>query len=322
MPSRTVVTIGNFDGVHLGHAALLREARALAGPEGRVVALVFHPHPISVLRPDQAPATLTTFERRAELLRHLGATEVVRLDPTPELLNLTPDEFIQTVIARHNAAAFVEGQDFRFGRNRAGDVQTLARIAASKNLQISIINPIESTLADQTIVTASSTILRWLIAQGRVADAARVLGRPCEITGVVVRGDQRGRTIGFPTANIDTECLIPADAVYAGAAHLPDGRELPAAIHVGPRATFDNTTRTVEAYILDWRGPLEDGWPTPAGAQEYGWPIRLTFIAHLRDQAKFEGIRPLVDQINRDVERTRALTTAAPRGYRRETVNA
>lgn len=310
MPPRTVITIGNFDGVHLGHAALLREARALAGPSARVVALVFHPHPISILRPEQAPAMLTTFDRRVELLRQLGADDVIRLDPTPDILDLTPEAFIDRVIADHNPAAFVEGADFRFGKGRAGDVHTLARLGKAKGLHVSVIDPVEAALTDQTIVTASSTIARWLASRGRVADAARVLGRPFELTGTVVRGDRRGREIGFPTANLDTDCLIPADAVYAGTAILPDQRELPAAIHVGPRATFDNTTRTVEAFILNWRGPLHDGWPN---AQEYGWPLRITFNAWLRDQATFDGVPALVEQIKRDVERTESIVTRANR---------
>ncbi len=312
MQSRTILTIGNFDGVHLGHAALLREARALAGPTGRVVAIVFHPHPISILRPEQAPAMLTTFGRRVELLRQLGADGVIQLNPTPDVLNLAPESFIDRVIAEHHPIAIVEGADFRFGKGRAGDVQTLARIGQAKGVHVSIIDPVETELTDQTIVTASSTIARWLAAHGRVADTARVLGRPFEVAGTVVRGDRRGREIGFPTANLDTDCLIPADAVYAGAAHLPDGRELPAAIHVGPRATFDNTTRTVEAFILNWRGPLIDGW-AGGGAQEYGWPLRLTFTAWLRDQAKFDGVASLVEQIKRDVERTESIVTRTNR---------
>lgn len=301
MQSRTVVTIGNFDGVHLGHAALLREARRFAGTGGRVVALVFHPHPISVLRPDQTPAMLTAFENRAELLRQLGADDVIRLDPSAALLALTPEAFIDRVIAEHHPVAIVEGSDFRFGQGRAGDVETLRSIGRAKGFEVAVIDPVEAELSDQTIVTASSTIARWLAARGRVVDAGRVLGRNFEITGTVVRGDRRGREIGFPTANLETECLIPADGVYAGTARLPDGRELPAAIHVGPRATFDNETRTVEAFILNWRGPLVEGW---AGAEEYGWPLRLDFVAWLRDQAKFDGVAPLVEQIKRDVERT------------------
>jgi riboflavin kinase/FMN adenylyltransferase len=300
MPSRTVVTIGNFDGVHLGHAALLREARRLAGTGGRVVALVFHPHPISVLRHDQSPAMLTTFETRGELLRQLGADGVIRLDPSAALLALTPEAFIDRVIAEHHPVAIVEGSDFRFGKGRAGDVESLRSIGRAKGFEVAVIDPVETELSDQTIVTASSTIARWLASRGRVVDTGRVLGRWFEVTGTVVRGDRRGREIGYPTANLETECLIPADGVYAGTARLPDGREMPAAIHVGPRATFDNEERTVEAFILNWRGPLSDGW---AGAEEYGWPLRLSFIAWLRDQARFDGVGPLVEQIKRDVER-------------------
>lgn len=312
MSASRVITIGNFDGVHRGHAALLREARRLAG-NGRVVALTFHPHPIAVLRPALAPAALTTFEYRCELLRAAGADEVVRLDPTPELLNLSPEEFVERLIAEHHPAAVVEGTDFRFGRARAGDTDALRRLGRERGLEVSVINPVEIDLSDQTIVTASSTIVRWLVARGRVTDAARVLGREYVLTGNVVRGDRRGREIGFPTANLSTECLLPGDGVYAGRALLPDGRELSAAIHVGPRATFASAARTVEAFVMDWRGPLDDGW---AGAEEYGWPLRLAFTAFLRDQAKFESIAALVEQIERDVARARGLL--APGGARRK----
>lgn len=295
------MTIGNFDGVHRGHAALLREARRRAGDGGRVVALAFHPHPISVLRPEQAPAVLMPFERRSEHLRRLGADEVVRLTATPETLGLSPEAFIERVLEGHHPSAIVEGSDFRFGRGRSGDASTLLRLGAANGFEVSIIDPVEAELSDQTIVTVSSTMTRWLVARGRVVDAARLLGRPYELEGLVVRGDRRGREIGFPTANIETDGLIPADAVYAGAATLPDGREFPAAVHVGPRATFASATRTVEAYLIGWRGPLEDGW---RGAEEYGWRIRVSFTAWLRDQARFEGVGPLVDQIRRDVERS------------------
>lgn len=308
MPPRTIVTIGNFDGVHLGHAALVREARRLAGPAdqgGRVVALAFHPHPISTLRPAEAPAMLTDFDQRATMLRALGADQVVRLEPTAELLALTPEQFVERVIREHGAQGFVEGEDFRFGKGRAGDVELLRDMARARGFDASILPAVTVDLTDQTLVACSSSLARWLVSRGRVADAARVLGRPYELRGVVVRGDQRGRQIGFPTANLDTPCLPPADGVYAARAQLPDGRLRPAAVHVGPRATFENAARTVEASILDWQGPLIDGWD---GAAEYGWALTIRFVAWLRDPAKFESVRALVGQITRDVERARILT--------------
>lgn len=307
---RSVVTIGTFDGVHLGHAALLREARRVAsglGADTRVVALAFDPHPLTKIKPDAVPPLLTTFDWRTALLREAGADVVERLEPTSELLNLSPRDFIDGVIARHGAAAFVEGPDFRFGHDRAGDVRTLMAIGGEMGFETVVLEPVEIDLSDQTIVRASSTMVRWLVTQGRVTDAARLLGRDYELTGTVVRGNQMGRTIGFPTANLDTPCLVPADAVYAGRAHLPDGRTLPAALHVGTRSTFNDMRRSVEAYLLDWDGAL--GTPTGSGSgaplYEYGWPLRISFATHLRDQAKFESVDKLVDQIRRDVARTR-----------------
>lgn len=319
MTGRTVVTIGNFDGVHLGHAALLREARRLAGDRGRVVAMMFQPHPLSVLKPGDSPAMLTPFERRAALLMSLGADDVVRLEPSREVLGLSPEEFVDRVLSEHRPSAFVEGKDFRFGRERSGDVLTLRALGQARGFEVSIIDAVEAALTDQTLVTCSSTIARWLVSRGRVADAERVLGRPHELAGAVVRGDQRGRTIGYPTANLLSECLVPADGVYAGIALLPDGRELPAAVHVGARATFDDDRRTVEAYIIGWRGPLEDGWP---GASEYGWEIRVSFLAWLRDQARFDGVPALVDQIRRDVARAERAIAERSRRSAREAVNA
>jgi len=183
-------------------------------------------------------------------------------------------------------------------------LHSIASLGKLHGFEVSIVPPVESSLNDQSIVTVSSTIIRWLVQHGRVADAARLLGRPYTITGTVVQGDQRGRQIGFPTANLSTPCLLPADAVYAGVAQLVDGRRFNAAIHVGVRSTFDDTTRTLEAYILDWKGPLAEG-----GA-EYHWPLRLEITHWLRDQARFDSVSSLVDQIGRDVSRTRTLVNA------------
>jgi riboflavin kinase/FMN adenylyltransferase len=312
------VTIGTFDGVHLGHAALLAEARRRAadlGPGTRIVALAFHPHPLTTIRPDAAPPLLTPFDHRRNLLQQAGADLVERLEPTHDLLNLTPRAFIERVVQTHSAAAFIEGPDFRFGHDRAGDVRTLASLGREIGFDTVILDPVEIDLTDQTIVRASSTMVRWLITHGRVGDAARILGRPYELIGTVIQGNQMGRTIGFPTANLETPCLIPADAVYAGAATLPDGRTLPAAIHIGTRSTFNDMRRSVEAYILDWDGHLASDpvdHPTTGPRHTYGWPLRLALIAHLRDQAKFESVPHLVAQIHRDVERTRRIFEAGP----------
>ncbi|TVQ81620.1 MAG: bifunctional riboflavin kinase/FMN adenylyltransferase [Phycisphaeraceae bacterium] len=299
MPRSTVLTIGNFDAVHKGHAALIHRARAIAGEGARVVALAFDPHPISQIAPGREPPRLSTFSQRETWLRQAGADEVHRLEPTPDLLSQTPETFIRQMVDRFAPTAIVEGPDFHFGRARSGTIDTLSELGRRHAFEVVIVPPVEVDLTDQSIVTASSSIIRWLLSHARVRDAARVMGRPYEVEGVVVRGDQRGRTIGFPTANLQTPLMPPADGVYAGIAILPDGRSRPAAIHVGPRATFDAPIRTIEPFILDWDGPVSEGAP------EYDWPLRLRFIAWLRDQARFDSVDALVEQMHHDVARTR-----------------
>lgn len=295
--SAPVLTIGSFDGVHLGHAALVRTARAIAG-DGPVVALAFDPHPTTILAPHRVPARLSVFDDRAALLVRSGADTVHRLEPTADLLALTPEGFIDRLVEQYAPAAFVEGPDFRFGAGRAGSVRTLETLGRQRGFRVDVVPPVEVDLNDQTLITASSTVARWLIARGRVADAGRVLGRPYELSGPVRRGDQRGRTIGVPTANVHPETEPPADGVYAGEAELPDGRTLPAAIHVGPRHTFDAPERTVEAHVVGWAGPV------PEGGDEYGWTIRLRFIQWLRGQIRFAGVDALVEQMRRDLVRS------------------
>ncbi|MCA9311610.1 MAG: bifunctional riboflavin kinase/FMN adenylyltransferase [Phycisphaerales bacterium] len=304
--TRTVVTIGNFDGVHRGHLELFRRARDSAGPAGaggRVVALVFHPHPMTTLRPALAPPMLMTFARRAAIMRAHGVDEVVELTPTPEFLQVEARVFVEGVVREYAPVAFVEGEDFHFGRGRGGNVEALRRMGSEMDpgFAVEVVEPQSVDLSDQSIVVASSSIVRWLVQHGRVGDAARVLGRPYEMTGTVVQGDRRGRQIGFPTANLETPCLLPRDGVYAALATLPDGRVLPVALHVGERATFDDTRRTVEGYILDWAGPLAEG-----GA-EYGWQVRYDVLAWIRGQVGFESVDQLVRQIEDDVRETRRI---------------
>jgi riboflavin kinase/FMN adenylyltransferase len=304
MPARTVVTIGNFDGVHVGHAALLRAARGIADRQRlRVVALSFDPHPLTRLKPDQAPPRIGGFDRRDLLLRALGADDVVRLVPSDDLLALSPRDFIQRLVRDLAPAAIVEGRDFRFGRSRAGDVTLLKKLGEELGFEARIIDPVEVALSDGTIVTASSTITRWLIRHGRVRDAALVLGRPHEIVGEVVPGDRVGRSLGFPTANLNTDDLAPADAVYAGLAYLPDGRTFPAAISVGTRPTFNGGDRRIEPCLLD----IE---PDPAGnipgLPAYGWTLRIQFTNFIRDQIRFENPDSLRRQMHRDIRRVRA----------------
>lgn len=296
-PAKTAITIGNFDALHLGHRELIRRARAAVGEQGTVVLLTFDPHPAEALGRGPGPARLTTLEQRIRIAKSLGADVVEPLIPTTDLLSLSPDLFIESLVARYQPSHIVEGHDFCFGANRSGDLDTLRMLGACHGFELIEVDPVEVALSDQSIVHASSSITRWLLDQGRVDDAARVLGRPYAITGAVVRGDQRGRTIGFPTANLKTDQLIPRDGVYAGIAHTPDGAAHRAAIHIGPRKTFDALARTVEVHIIGWQGEL------PISDEDYGWPIRAELTGFLRDPVKFAGIDELVAQIQRDVHR-------------------
>lgn len=302
-----VVTIGTFDGVHAGHRALIELARRHAGAPGRVTALVFDPHPATILRPDSVPGRLSSFAMRERLLRAAGADAVERLTPTPELLAQSAREFIENLVRTHAPTAIVEGPNFRFGAAREGNILTLERLGEEMGFAVDILEPVEVPLIDRTVVTASSTVVRWLVSHGRVRDAACVLGRPYEIEGTVQRGDRRGRTIGFPTANLATEYLLPADGIYACCAILPDGTERPAGVHVGPRDTFGDSRRVVEAHIID----AERDEDRIKGLSEYSWPLRLRFVAWLRDPARFESVDHLVEQMRADCRRAEALVAAA-----------
>lgn len=301
----TVVTIGNFDGVHRGHATLIERARALAGPAGRVVALSFDPHPKSVLAPGTEPERLTTFSQRIARLREAGADEVLRLEPDRALLGMSPEDFLEYVRASFSPIAMVEGADFHFGRGRSGHVEELRAIGARMGFAVEVVDPVEVVLHDDSIVTASSSIARWLLARGRVRDAAVVLGRPHEVTGEVVRGDQRGRGLGFPTANVRTEQVAPGAGVYACIAELPDGRTLPAAVHVGERPTIGDGLHRVEAHLLGLPTSYDttgDGWSPIDGLDENGWRLRLRFVSRLRDPIGFGSLDGLRAQLARDCD--------------------
>lgn len=304
MPDFVAATIGNFDGCHLGHVALVRQARAVAdagsGAAGQVVAFSFDPHPAHVLRPGAEPARLSCFERRAAWLREAGADEVVRLNPSDGTLALAPREFVKRLLERLPIRAIVEGPDFHFGHRRAGNVRVLAELGAELGFSVHVVAPVEVALTDGAVVTASSTLARWLISHGRVADAARVLGRPYELRGEVVPGDQRGRTIGFPTANLKVVGgeLLPADGVYAAEAVLPNGRIRAAMLNIGVRPTVGGLDRRIEPHILAATGEVPP---------DYGWSLTLRLHAWVRDQVRFPGLPALVDQLHRDRERVRRM---------------
>ena len=228
MSEPTVITIGNFDGVHRGHQALLRRARHLAHARGcRVVALTFDPHPIRTLRPGHEPAKLSRLHERIAYLRAAGADRVEAFKPSRDILDLPPEPFLKIILDTYSPIAVVEGEDFHFGRNREGDMHVLAQLGRRMGFTAVVEPKVAVSLSDRTIAPVSSTLVRWLVSQGRVVDASLALGRPFELHGEIVLGDRVGRTLGVPTANLsnlDIEGhVIPSHGVYAGFADIEGG---------------------------------------------------------------------------------------------------
>lgn len=291
------MTLGNHDGVHLGHRALLTAARERAGREGlTVTAVTFDPHPSVVLAPDRAPPLLTTIARRRELLLALGADEVTVLRFDRELASTSPEGFAEDVLARRlDARSVVVGPDFRFGRGRAGDVTALRALGEAHGFDVISVPPV--TLEGEAV---SSTRVRAALARGEVAEAARLLGRAHDVDGTVVRGDGRGRSIGVPTANLDCDpVLLPADGVYAVVLRVHGERELLRGVaNLGVRPTFA-AGRSVEVHLFDVDRDLYDA------------RVRVGFVERLRAEQRFDGIEALKAQIARDAERARASLAAA-----------
>lgn len=294
----TVVVIGNFDGVHLGHRHVVNRARETAAERSlAVVAVTFDPHPMAVLRPEHAPMTLTSLERRAELLAEAGADGVLALPFDRDVARWTPEEFVRRVLVDGlHAAAVVVGANFRYGHRAAGDVATLREAGERYGFTA------EGIPLDGGPQVWSSTYVRMSLAGGDVAGAAEALGRPYAVRGVVVRGDQRGRELGFPTANVPAGGLtaVPPDGVYAGTLRrLDTGEAYPAAISVGTNPTFDGVRdRRVESYVLD-RTDLD----------LYGVEVEVSFVERLRGMVAFESVEKLIDQMTDDVDRARELLT-------------
>ncbi|MCD4534625.1 bifunctional riboflavin kinase/FAD synthetase [Nocardioides sp. cx-169] len=295
----TAVVIGNFDGVHLGHQQVLSRARALADEQGLpVVAVTFEPHPMAVLRPEHAPTMLTTVERRAELLVDAGADVVLALPFDRDVATWSPEEFVRRVLVDGlGAAVVVVGANFRFGNRASGDVGTLVEEGRRHGFAA------EGIALDGGPMVWSSTYVRTCLATGDVAGAAEALGHPYAVRGVVVRGDQRGRDLGYPTANVPTDGLTaaPADGVYAGRLRrLDTGEVYPAAISVGTNPTFDGVrARRVESYVLD-RTDLE----------LYGVEVEVSFVDRLRGMVAFDSVDALVVQMQDDVNRAREILSA------------
>jgi riboflavin kinase/FMN adenylyltransferase len=305
----SVVTIGNFDGVHLGHRHVLQRAREIATERGGlpVVAVTFDPHPMTVIRPDKAPTWLISLDERVRLLGEAGADGVLVLRFTEELANVEPEEFAAAVLIEGlRARAVVVGQNFRFGRRARGDVALLTEVCDQHEVSVEGI-PLDGAHGE----TWSSTYVRDRLTHGDVAAAAEALGRPFAVMGTVVPGDRRGRDLGYPTANVpvmSSRRTVPADGVYAGWLRRRDeqpGEWWPAAISVGTNPTFDGDQRRVEAYVLD-RDDLE----------LYGALVEIAFYERLRGMVRFEAIDDLLAQMRADVDRARDLLATASVGPR------
>jgi riboflavin kinase/FMN adenylyltransferase len=284
------VTIGNFDGVHAGHAALVTRLRSCADAvNGPSIVFTFDPHPVRLLRPDKAPPPLTWAERKAELLGELGVDAMIAYPTEETLLQLSPEDFFRRIIVDHlQAKALVEGPNFYFGRDRQGDINTLRQLCGQHHVQLEIVAPgnFEGELV-------SSSRVREALQQGDVETAAKMLTRPYRLRGMVTHGAARGSRIGFPTANLSAvDTLIPRLGVYAGRV-LFAGNRYAAAIHLGPNPTFAEDAVKLEIHLLDFQGNL------------YGQPLEVDFIARLRDIHPFANVDALKQQLQLDVLRTR-----------------
>lgn len=308
------VTIGNFDGVHRGHRAIMKQVRGLADRMGGpAVVFTFDPPPARLLRPNEAPEALTSMERRAQLLQQFGIDHVIVYPTTLELLQLEPEEFFATVIVDSlKAKAIAEGENFRFGKRRRGDVALLQHLCVSKGIEFSLLR-----LEQENGDWISSTRIRSEIEAGNLKAANQLLVEPYRISGIVSHGDQRGRTIGFPTANLQAiPMLCPPIGVYAARvvklkAAQPGGNAndiaatgntnpvgLPVALHIGPNPTFGVAALKVEAHIVGFHGDL------------YGASLEIEILDRLRDVHRFASKEELVSQLTNDVEKAKAVVAS------------
>lgn len=285
-----VVSIGNFDGVHRGHQSMLALLKSRADRIGApAVVFTFDPHPIALLRPGQVPPPLSTTARKLDLLDQCGVDSALVYPTDAALLALSPREFFDRILVeRLEARGLVEGPNFYFGHDRAGTVETLAEFCTASRLSLDIVPPV----TDNGQVVSSSAIRR-LILDGQVASANRMLGRAYQVRGRVVPGAQRGRTIGFATANLEqVRTVLPGDGVYAGRACV-EGTWHAAGINLGPNPTFAEQARKLEVHLIDFEGDL------------YGRDLDVEFLDRLRDTRPFESLEALKQQLQRDIAAAR-----------------
>ena len=291
------LSIGNFDGVHRGHqqmgACLTRHAREQGVPS---VVFTFEPHPIQLLRPKEAPPALTSLEQKAELMEQAGVDFLIVYATDLRLLNLSAAEFFESiVIGEFDACGMVEGPNFFFGRDRAGTVDVLRQLCDASKLVLDVVPPVYVGTR-----MVSSSVIRQLLLDGQIDDATDLLGHRYRVRGRVTSGSERGRELGYPTANLThVVTVLPRDGVYAGVAHYPGGSR-PAAINLGPNPTFGERRRKLEVHLLDFEGDL------------YEQPLDVEFVERLRDTKAFPNVESLKTQLSEDVARVRAVvrTTA------------
>lgn len=297
-PGPICIAIGVFDGVHIGHQALIRQtAEGAKQLGGRALAATFDPLPIQALAPGAPPSALSDVDDRVHLLHKAGADDVVVFHFTREFAALDADEFVRRLVRAGEVRRICVGEDFQFGRDRGGNVRTLAAAGPEHRFEVVVATPV--TEGGEVV---SSTRIRNALLAGDVTGAARLLGRPYSVRGTVVHGAKRGRALGFPTINlaVPPARLLPRDGIYAMTVRVRDA-EVAAAASLGVRPTFGSGDRTLEAYLLDWEGDV------------YGDTIEAAFLKRLRDELRFASAEELTEQIARDVEATRAVLQERPR---------
>jgi len=290
----SVVTVGTFDGVHRGHWAVLTEIRKRAKASGRRSVLVtFHPHPLRIVKPEQAPSLLTTPREKKEILAESGLDYAVFLSFTPVLARYSPRRFVEEILVdRLGVQELVIGYDHGFGHGRSGDPDVLREIGGERGFEVDVVGPVGT--GEEPV---SSSSIRRAISRGEIETAARDLGRPYSLRGVVVRGDGRGKALGFPTANLQVESsdkLLPPPGIYAVRGVLRDGPH-PGALHLGPRPTFQGSPPTIELHLMDFDRDL------------YGEEVRVDFVRFIRAILPFDSAEALVHQMRDDVEEARTI---------------
>lgn len=297
-----VATIGNFDGMHVGHSKLIQQALDLClqnakttSPYRPLVAITFEPHPLTVLRPELAPPRLTSVSEKLRLLKAAGVHEVVILPPTPDVLGLTAEDFWAILRDESKISALVEGDNFAFGKARGGNIQSLTQWSHRDNLRLMVVDSVKVPLSDMLLAPVSSSLVRWLLHHGRVRDAHACLGRPYCLTSMVEAGNQRGRLLGFPTANLaNVDQMLPGDGVYAAwvktsANQIENSGRFISAVSIGRNPTFNGQQRLVEAHLIGFEGNL------------YGQSLEVEFVDWIRAQEKFSGVEALKAQLHRDL---------------------